>query len=143
MARRLTWNREAAEDLVQDAMLAAWRGFSQFRAGTNARAWLFRILINLFHARGRRAKPALMPLAACDSPADAKFSTGAEVTEALDALPLEQRTVLLLGVVEGFTCQEMAGILGVPVGTVMSRMARAREAMRVRLGSTAKAAYEL
>ena len=145
VARRLTWDRETAEDLVQETMLAAWRGFARFRAGSNVRAWLFRILMNLFHARGRKAQPALMPLGAGDSRADAKFAESAEVSEALDTLPLEQRTVLLLGVVEGFTCQEMSGILEVPIGTVMSRMARAREAMRARLESrrTAKTAYGL
>lgn len=143
VARRLTWDPDSAEDLVQETMLAAWRGFHQFRAGTNARAWLFRILINAFHSRGRKSRPALVPLAACDSTADASWPVGAEINEALEALPVEQRTVLLLGVVEGFTCQEMATILGVPMGTVMSRMARAREAMRGRLKSTAKAAYGL
>jgi RNA polymerase sigma factor (sigma-70 family) len=146
VARRLTWDADSAEDLVQETMLAAWRGFHQFRAGTNARAWLFRILINAFHSRGRKSRPALVPLAACDSrsdASDANWPAGVEISEALEALPVEQRTVLLLGVVEGFTCQEMATILGVPMGTVMSRMARAREAMRGRLKSTAKAAYGL
>jgi hypothetical protein len=59
-----------------------------------------------------------------------------EVTRALDALPLDHRTVLLLGVVEGFTCGEIAEILGVPLGTVMSRLSRARQAMRMRLATT-------
>lgn len=145
VARRLTWDRAAAEDLVQETMLSAWRAFHQFHAGTNLRAWLFRILMNAFHARGRKAQPALMPLAACDSKTDASWTAGVEVHEALDSLPLEQRTVLLLAVVEGFTCQEIAGIVGVPIGTVMSRMARAREAMRLHLNPkySAKAGYGL
>src|SRR5260370_1025020 len=63
VARRLTSD---PEDLVQETMLLAWRAFHQFRAGTNARAWLFRIMMNAFHARGRKARPALVPLAGHD-----------------------------------------------------------------------------
>jgi len=138
VARRLMSDRgerDAAEDLVQETMLAAWRGFHQFRSGTNERAWLFRILINSVHARGRklRATPATMPLAAHDFPdgsCDAAMLTGMEVAQALEELPSEQKEVLLLGVVEGFTSQEMAGILSIPVGTVMSRISRGRQALR-------------
>ncbi len=132
VARRLTSDAAAAEDLVQESLLSAWRAFHQFRAGTNARAWLFRILMNAFYAQGRKAP---VPLAA---PVDVLQARGSvaeslEVAEAISALAVEQRTVLLLGVVEGFTCQEMAGILSVPIGTVMSRMSRARQALRQRL----------
>src|ERR1700683_2595325 len=130
VARRLTSETARAEDLVQQTMLSAWRGFHQFRAGTNARAWLFRILINAFHARGRKARPLIVPLAAHDARADVQLQERAELSQALEELPVEQRTVLLLGVVEGFTCQEMSAILEVPIGTVMSRLARAREALR-------------
>jgi RNA polymerase sigma-70 factor, ECF subfamily len=145
LARRLTSDRDAAEDLVQETMLSAWRGFHQFRAGSNARAWLFRILINAFHARARKPRPATVPLAAHDFPSSATVLVSTEVTEALEQLPLDQRTVLMLGVVEGFTCQEMSEILTVPIGTVMSRMARAREALRERLRPkcAAKGAYGL
>jgi len=66
VARRLTSNSSAAEDLVQDCLLLAWRNFHQFQAGTNARAWLFRILFNAFYAEGRRLRriPDLVPLTA-------------------------------------------------------------------------------
>src|SRR5262249_32819936 len=105
----------------------------QFRAGTNMRAWLFRIMMNAFHAHGRKARPPLVPLAGHDLASEAKVVSGSEVNQALDALAVEHRTVLLLGVVEGFTCQEMSEILGVPMGTVMSRLSRGREALRERL----------
>lgn len=135
VARRLTLNRgerDAAEDLVQETMLAAWRGFRQFRSGTNARAWLFRILINAVHSRGRklRAMPVTAPITEYDFPVEAGVLTGMEIAQALDELPSEQKEVLLLGVVEGFTSQEMAGILSIPIGTVMSRMSRGRQALR-------------
>lgn len=130
VARRLTSD---PEDLVQETMLSAWRGFDQFREGTNARAWLFRILMNGFHARGRKARPALVPMEGHDRAGGPDPTEAAAVAQALDELAVEHRTVLLLGVVEGFTCQEMAEILGVPIGTVMSRLSRAREALRYRL----------
>jgi RNA polymerase sigma-70 factor (ECF subfamily) len=139
VARRLTSESAAAEDLVQDTLLNAWRGFSQFRPGTNARAWLFRILFNNFHARGRRPGKGSVVV-----PLDARLSVVNPVSEealaavgALDELPLEQKSVLLLGIVEGLTCREIADVLSLPIGTVMSRLSRGREAVRNRLGVTA------
>jgi RNA polymerase sigma-70 factor, ECF subfamily len=132
-ARRLTGETPAAEDLAQETLLKAWRSFHQFRAGTSAHAWLFRILVNQFYGQGRkiRAAPAMVPLevqipAGASSQGQAKL----EMAEALSALPVDHRTVLLLGVVEGFTCREISEILSVPMGTVMSRLSRAREALR-------------
>ena len=132
VARRLMPDPGSAEDLVQDAMLAAWRGFGQFRTGTNARAWLFRILMNTFHAQGRKGQPTIVALAQ-DIPADSPLSDAAEVGHALQDLTVEHRTVLLLAVIEGFTCQEMANILNLPIGTVMSRLSRARRSLRERI----------
>jgi len=135
VAQRLTQDRDTAEDLVQETMLSAWRGFAQFRAGSNERAWLFRILVNAVNARGRklRAAPLIAPISGHDVRVDASALTSAEVAQALDGIAIEQREVLLLGVVEGFTCQEMAGILSIPIGTVMSRLSRARQALREQL----------
>lgn len=130
VARRLTSDAAAAEDLVQETMLSAWRGFHQFRRGTNVRAWLFRILINIFHSRARKTQPALVPLNARDLPGRGDTTAAVDVQQAIEELPVEQRTVLLLGVVEGFTCLEMAEILDAPIGTVMSRLSRARQALR-------------
>jgi RNA polymerase sigma-70 factor, ECF subfamily len=122
-------------------MLLAWRGFHQFRSGTNARAWLFQIMMNAFHARGRMLRPATVPLGDRDWVTKSHAEAAAEVRQALDELAVDHREVLLLGVVEGFKCQEISEILGVPVGTVMSRLSRARGAIRARLAPkcTAKA----
>jgi RNA polymerase sigma-70 factor (ECF subfamily) len=137
VARRLTRDPASAEDLVQETMLLAWRGFRSFQTGTNVRAWLFRILFNAFHAAVR--KP---PVAVSGSSAiNASQQDAVEISEALETLPIEQRTVLLLCVVEGFTCREVAGILELPIGTVMSRLSRARQELRSSLAPVAKAAY--
>jgi RNA polymerase sigma-70 factor (ECF subfamily) len=137
VASRLTSDPASAEDLVQEAMLAAWRGFHQFQDGSNARAWLFRILMNVFYGQGRKNRPVTVSLGNSDFPGHPNSGdhlvAAAEVAVALENLSVEHRSVLLLGVVEGFTCQEMAGILAIPVGTVMSRLSRAREALRNRL----------
>ena len=141
VARRLTSECDAAEDLVQETMLAAWRGFHQFRSGTNERAWLFRILINAVHARGRklRATPAMSPIVEHDFPVEASMPGAIEVAQALAELAPEQKEVLMLGVVEGFTSEEIAGILSIPAGTVMSRMSRGRQALRDGLAPKSKA----
>jgi len=137
VARRLSYSSAAAEDLVQETLLSGWRGFHRFEPGSNIRAWLFRILLNNFYAQGRklRAVPAMVPL----TPDSQTFSPGLdeamEVSRALQYLETEHRTVLLLCVVEGFTCREAAAILDVPIGTVMSRLSRARQAMRTRLNA--------
>jgi len=137
VARRLTLNPTSAEDLVQETMLLAWRGFRSFQTGTNARAWLFRILFNAFHGEGRKRAPEAVP----NTFVNARQQEAVEISEALEALPTEQRTVLLLCVVEGFTCREVAGILDLPIGTVMSRLSRARQELRSSLAPLAKEAY--
>jgi RNA polymerase sigma-70 factor (ECF subfamily) len=140
VAQRLSLDRSAAEDLVQETLLRGWRSFDQFARGTNARAWLFRIMFNTFYALGRhmRSGPVFIPLEAHGEPPQqdrGSFSPldAAEVTRALDALSTEHRTVLVLAIVEGFTCREMAEILSLPVGTVMSRLSRGRQALREHL----------
>lgn len=142
VARRMMADSAAAEDLVQETMLLAWRNFEQLRDGASAKPWLFRILMNAYYAQGRKARtgPALVPVEAPDGERWLKqlwvASPGVEAADAvraLDTLSADHREVLLLGVVEGFTCQEIAGILSVPLGTVMSRLSRARQALRNRL----------
>ncbi len=130
-ALRLTHNAFAAEDLVQETLMLAWRGFRRFQRGTNARAWLFRILVNAFQAQNRKPQPALaaVELTAGMRAYDSSFEHF-EVIQALERLGTDQRTVLLLAAVEGFTCREIADILTIPIGTVMSRLSRARVAMR-------------
>jgi RNA polymerase sigma-70 factor (ECF subfamily) len=130
-ARRLTGDSAAAEDLVQESLLKAWRSFHQFQPETNARAWLFRIVVNCWYGWARKIKVLAMP-----APAPPESVLDAlEISQALDQLPAEQRAVIVLAVVEGFTCREIADIVGVPIGTVMSRLSRARQAMREKLGA--------
>jgi RNA polymerase sigma-70 factor (ECF subfamily) len=146
VARRLISDPAEAEDLVQDTLLLAWRNFRQFRTGTDARAWLFRILFNCFYTRARRKRTAPQTVSVSTTGTEAWPEPAAgssvfesiDITRALAALPVEHRTVLLLGIVEGFTCQEMADILSVPLGTVMSRLSRARDALRSQLTCLAR-----
>ncbi len=141
VARRLASDPAAAEDLVQETFCRAWRSFHQFQAGTNMRAWLFRIMFNAFYAQGRQisAAPILVSLDAPGRETEPQSRSGmslaevAEISSALEELSQEHRTVLLLAIVEGFTCREMAGILALPIGTVMSRLSRGRQALRERL----------
>jgi RNA polymerase sigma-70 factor (ECF subfamily) len=141
-ARRLTADPAAAEDLVQETLMRAWRSFDQFHGGTNVRAWLFRILLNTFYGQGRKGRLTLVPLEETDRTETGKPQGGSEavfdVAGALAKLPVDQRTVLMLGAVEGFTCREMSEMLRIPMGTVMSRLSRARQAMRTHLEPAAK-----
>lgn len=137
-ARRLTSDPAAAEDLVQETLMRAWRAFDQFRGGTNARAWLFRILLNTFYGQGRKGRLTLVPLGDTDRAGPGGAHVTFEITDALAKLPVDQRTVLMLGAVEGFTCREISEMLHIPMGTVMSRMSRARQAMRLQLDLASK-----
>ena len=150
MARRLVSDPAMAEDLVQETYLRAWRSFDQFQTGTNIRAWLFRILFNAFYAQGRQSSAAPM-IVSLDAPgfdpganrqAGLPYADAAEVLAALDALSDEHRTVILLAVVEGFTCRELADILSLPIGTVMSRLSRGRQAMRDRLAAPSPKVFQ-
>jgi RNA polymerase sigma-70 factor (ECF subfamily) len=137
-ARRLTSDPAAAEDLVQETLMRGWRGFDQFRGGTNAKAWLFRILLNTFYGQGRKKRLTVVPLGDTDRAGPVGNHIAFEITDALAKLPVDQRTVLLLGAVEGFTCREISEMLHIPMGTVMSRMSRARQAMRLQLDLAVK-----
>jgi RNA polymerase sigma-70 factor, ECF subfamily len=131
-ALRLTGDSFRAEDLVQETLLLAWRGFGQFEPGTNAHAWLFRILMNVFRQQERKGRSSFTtePLAhAVEAPQPSSHES-VEVMQAFERLGSDQRTVLLLAVVEGFRCREISEMLDVPIGTVMSRLSRAREVMR-------------
>jgi RNA polymerase sigma-70 factor (ECF subfamily) len=149
-ARRYTNNHADAEDLVQETMLKAFRSFDQFSQGTNIRAWLFRILtttwINLYHSRKRRPEevltesltdlefnPAVRRSAVASASAElvALQTLGDdEVRAALDALPEGQRMAVFYVDVEGFRYAEVAELLDIPVGTVMSRLHRGRRTLR-------------
>jgi RNA polymerase sigma factor (sigma-70 family) len=138
-ARWLTKNDADAEDVVQDAYLRALRFFSSLR-GEDARAWLLTIVRNTWYGRfPRRAGSAVMTVAVeeeDDDRPDASLDPEAqmiqrqtveEVRRALETLPADFREVLVLRELEGLSYKEIAAIVGIPLGTVMSRLARARE----------------
>jgi RNA polymerase sigma-70 factor (ECF subfamily) len=138
-ARGLTSDRARADDLVQDTLERAWSRARLWGGVTDMRAWLFGILHHLFvdRLRGQRRSPEddageyLPDSADRASPADRLELRDLE--RALQRLPAEQREVLLLVGVEEFSYQEAAGVLRVPIGTVMSRLSRARERLRAEL----------
>lgn len=159
-ALRLTRNPADAEDLVQETYLRAYRGFGGFKEGTNLKAWLYKILtntfINTYRARKRRPEQeqlddvedfylfrrlgGLEAVAAERSP-EAEVIEGLpdeEVKAALESLPEQFRMAVLLADVEGFSYKEIADIMDVPIGTVMSRLHRGRRALQKRLWDLAQ-----
>ena len=149
-ARWLTGNREEAEDLVQESYAKALRGFSSYQQGTNFRAWLYRILRNAFLTSKAGLRMASLDAEEDDVPEPSTAVTPESILvsryerEAVQAvlagLPVNFREVIVLCDVEEMSYQEIAATLGIPVGTVMSRLSRARRAMRQRLGSARKGA---
>lgn len=157
-ARRLARNPVDADDLVQETYLRAYRTFDNFRPGTNSRAWLFTILgsVHLNRARRRSREPELRApedLDAASSRAVAEVDweeafhqsafagssgAGERVEQALAALSEEARTVVLMIDVEGLTYEEAALALGCPVGTIRSRLSRARRQLAVDLAAHAR-----
>lgn len=154
-ALRMTRNPADAEDLVQEVYLRAYRGFGGFQEGTNLKAWLFRILtntyINAYRAKQRRPEQTELDevedlylyrrlggleAAALSRSAEDELMdtfTDAEVKAAVEDLPENFRLAVLLADVEGFSYKEIAEILDIPIGTVMSRLHRGRKALQKRL----------
>jgi RNA polymerase sigma-70 factor, ECF subfamily len=151
-ALRMTRNPADAEDLVQETYLKAYRAFDSFQEGTNLKAWLYKILtntfINRYRAKKRRPEESdiedvedlylyrrLGGLEAATAGASAEDEvleriTDTEVKEALESLPEQFRMAVLLADVEGFSYKEIAEILDIPIGTVMSRLHRGRKALQ-------------
>jgi len=134
-ARALLGDRYAADDLVQDTLERAWNKFHLWRPGSDLRAWLFAIMHNVFvnQVRSRKSEiertmEELPAIAVRATQSDALEL--ADVERSLRGLPEEQREVLLLVAVEEMTYDEVSHALAIPVGTVMSRLSRARERLR-------------
>jgi RNA polymerase sigma-70 factor (ECF subfamily) len=154
-ALRLLRHRSDAEDLLQEAALAACRGFGTFRQGTNFKAWFFKILTNCFYGRHRRLAREGEATDLDDVPELYLFERtaevglhqsvpdaarhvlsrldGEEIANALQSLPEEYRVVSTLYFIDDFAYQDIAEILGVPVGTVRSRLHRGRKILQQRL----------
>jgi RNA polymerase sigma-70 factor (ECF subfamily) len=150
-AYRITFNEDDAKDLVQETYLKSFRFIQSFQKGTNAKAWLFRILKNSFinEFRKRSKEPPKVDYLEVeihynsDEPqhsilSDLRLETvqemmGDEVSNALNSLDIDFRTVIILCDLEGFSYEEMAKILDIPIGTVRSRLHRARHLLKEKL----------
>jgi RNA polymerase sigma-70 factor (ECF subfamily) len=141
-AHWLTRNREEAEDLVQETYLKAWQGFSSFQLGTNFRAWMYRILRNTFLTSRTSSKASMtVPFEPNEHGTELAFITETPeslllelsnrelVQSAIEELPVHFREILLLCEVEEMSYREISETLSIPIGTVMSRLARARSAI--------------
>ncbi len=155
MALRLTRNPQEAEDLVQDTLLRAYRFFNRYEQGTNFRAWIFKILKNAFINRYRKEQqsPETVDFAVIEdglerlveksqAPGSAPSTpeqqllegvVDEEIEEALRSLPDEYRMVFLMAIQQEMSYKEIAAALDIPIGTVMSRLHRARRQMQGRL----------
>jgi RNA polymerase sigma-70 factor, ECF subfamily len=144
-ARALTGDRSAADDLVQDTLERALGRFHLWRQGSDLRAWLFTIMHNIFvnqaRSRARHHHEALEvdPGAEALRGRDPEWLEVRDLANALGRIPDEQRAVLLLVGLEQFSYDEAARILDIPIGTVMSRLSRGRERLRMLLDGDAGA----
>ena len=142
-AQALTRDADVADDLVQDCLERALRRRGLFRPIGPIRAWLFTILLNLYRNRLRTSRRQGEVVPFDDMPVEPAVPPGqpghialAEMARAIDALPTEQKEALLLIALEGLSYGEAAGILGIPLGTLMSRLGRARAALRLATGTS-------
>lgn len=153
---RLTFDQDDAKDLVQDTYLKAYRFIESFQKGTNAKAWLFRILKNSFinDYRKKTKEPAKVDYQEVETYYNSedvdrqitpdlrveslKDMIGDEISNALNSLDVDFRTVIILCDLEGFKYEEMAKILDIPIGTVRSRLHRARNLLKEKLSQYAK-----
>ena len=146
-ATRVIGNRTEAEDLVQEAYLQAWKSFHRFEPGTNCRAWLFKILFHVIQHHRRKWYGSKMVQESDDllfqdslvyqAPVPEDLSDE-DVLNALEKISVQYREVVLLADVQEFSYKEISATLGIPVGTVMSRLSRGRTLLRTELSGLAK-----
>jgi RNA polymerase sigma-70 factor (ECF subfamily) len=145
-ATRLLGSSTEAEDIVQETYVLAWKSFDRFKPGTDCRAWLFTIMFSaVCHHRRRwfdrrvtgESAEALEETVRYTPPVPKELTDG-DVLSALDAIPAEFRAVVLLADVQEFSYKEIAEILRVPMSTVMSRLSRGRQLLRIALGELAR-----
>ncbi len=144
-AVHLVRDRTEAQDLVQEAYMQAWKAFHRFQPGTNCRAWLFKILINeVRHYRRRWFNKKTVPEGEQSFEETLAFEppipediTDEDILAALADVPKDFREVVLLADVQEFSYNEIAEMLGIPVGTVMSRLSRGRKRLREKLSGYA------
>ena len=155
-AYRAVWHKDQAADVVQEALMAGWRGFGRFEPGTNFRAWMFRILVNTIY-RFNKKSTRRREVALEDKTMDANAVLEREdawsqllenpdmltqllderLVRSLDRLGDDERQCLLLRLLQGFAYKEIAAMLNIPLGTVMSHVHRARLKLRKELASLA------
>ena len=145
-ARALVRDPDAADDLVQDSLERALSRLDHWRTGDNPRRWLFTIMHHLFvdqmRRNARRGANATLPPEAADNlaaaPSVPESFAVRDIVDALDSISPERRAAILMVAVEGFSYAEAANILGIPAGTLMSRIARGREELRGLLDDAAR-----
>jgi RNA polymerase sigma-70 factor, ECF subfamily len=145
-ATRVLGERGRAEDVVQEVYLQAWKSFDRFEPGTNCRAWLFKILFHCVNHHRRKwfrfpllkENEEFLEANLTYSPPVADHLTDEEILAALEKIPGDFRSVVLLVDVEEFAYKEAADILQVPIGTVMSRLSRGRKLLREQLAGVAR-----
>jgi RNA polymerase sigma-70 factor (ECF subfamily) len=144
-ATRILGDRSRAEDVAQEVYLQAWKSFDRFEPGTNCRAWLFKILFHCINHHRRKwfrfpmlkeTEEFIEANLTAPEPIPDHISD-AEILAALDRVPSDFRAVVLLVDVEEFAYKEAAGILSIPIGTVMSRLSRGRKLLREQLTEVA------
>jgi RNA polymerase sigma-70 factor (ECF subfamily) len=144
-ACRILRDPERASDVIQEVYLQAWKSFYRFESGTNCKAWLYKILFNSIHHYRRKwfrlpvlkeSEEFLLDNLEASTPVSDKLSD-AEILSALDKIAPDYKSVVLLVDVEEFAYKEVAEILDIPIGTVMSRLSRGRKALRERLAGVA------
>jgi RNA polymerase sigma-70 factor (ECF subfamily) len=140
MASSLLRNREEAEDGVQECLFQAWKSFDRFEPGTNCRAWLYKILCHVISHQRRKSSrmlliedPQILEDTLAAQPSVSTELTDDEILAALSRIPQRYVRVVLLADVQEYSYKEIQETLGIPIGTVMSRLSRGRECLRAEL----------